>query len=298
MRILISGSSGLVGREAAALLVSEGHSVGRLVRPGTVPREGDVPWTPGHELAAPSLKNVDAVIHLAGQTVAGRWGEKQKRLIRESRIEPTTALAGSIANSFKQYGKPAVFLSASAIGYYGSRGDEILTEESAPGHGFLAGVCREWEAATGPARQAGVRTVMPRIALVLSEKGGALAKMLPAFRIGLAGRIGSGRQWWSWISLEDLVRSFTFAVANPTIAGAYNAAAPSPVTNADFTRTLAAVLHRPALFPMPAQVARLIFRSAADELMLSSQRVTPAKLEAAGFKFKDAELKTALGGGS
>ncbi len=295
MRILISGSSGLIGRATTERLVSEGHAVGKLARPGAgFISPGDVAWTPGVELPVEELKDVDAVIHLAGKTVAGRWGDQQKRAIRESRIPPTAALARSIAASYRQFRKPSVFLSASAIGCYGSRGDEELTEESALGHGFLADVARDWESATDPARDAGVRVVLPRIALVLSADGGALGKMLPIFKLGLAGRIGSGRQWWSWITLDDLTRSFSFAIANPAVAGPYNASAPNPVRNAEFTSTLAKVLHRPAIFPLPAAVARGVFRSAADELMLSSQRVLPRKLGELGFRFEDDQLVTAL----
>ena len=258
MHILISGASGLIGREVSSALIAAGHSVSRLVR-GGVRREGDVAWTPGVEFAPEVLKDVDAIVNLAGRSVAGRWSERVKAEIRESRIPSTAALARSIAASYRKHGKPTTFVSASAIGYYGSRGDDILTEQSSSGHGFLPQVCQEWEAATAASSEAGVRVVTPRIAVVLSQQGGALAKMLPIFRLGLGGRIASGNQWFSWISLDDLVSVFVFAITNQNVNGAINAAAPVPVTNAEFTRTLAEVLHRPAIFPLPASIARLMF---------------------------------------
>ena len=294
MHILISGASGLIGREVSSALIAAGHSVSRLVR-GGVRREGDVAWTPGVEFAPEALKDVDAVVNLAGRSVAGRWSERVKAEIRESRIPSTAALARSIAASYRKHGKPTTFVSASAIGYYGSRGDDILTEQSSSGHGFLPQVCQEWEAATAAASEAGVRVVTPRIAVVLSQQGGALAKMLPIFRLGLGGRIASGHQWFSWISLDDLVSVFVFAITNQNVNGAINAAAPVPVTNAEFTRTLAEVLHRPAIFPLPASIARLMFTpQGAEEMLLSSQRVVPSKLEELGFQFRDRELKPAL----
>jgi len=241
------------------------------------------------------LKDADAVLNLAGRSVAARWTERVKAEIRESRIPSTAALARSIAASYKLHGKPTTFVSASAIGYYGSCGDELLTEARSSGQGFLPEVCREWEAATATASEAGVRVVTPRIAVVLSKDGGALAKMLPIFRLGLGGRIADGRQWFSWISLEDVASIFTFTLTNERVRGAMNAASPNPVTNAEFTRTLAAVLHRPAIFPLPASIARLIFTSqGAEEMLLSSQRVVPSKLEELGFQFRDRELKPAL----
>jgi len=294
MHILISGASGLIGREVSSALIAAGHSVSRLVR-GGVRREGDVAWTPGVEFAPEALKDVDAVVNLAGRSVAGRWSERVKAEIRESRIPSTAALARSIAASYRKHGKPTTFVSASAIGYYGSRGDDILTEQSSSGHGFLPQVCQEWEAATAASSEAGVRVVTPRIAVVLSQQGGALAKMLPIFRLGLGGRIASGHQWFSWISLDDLVSVFVFAITNQNVNGAINAAAPVPVTNAEFTRTLAEVLHRPAIFPLPASIARLMFTpQGAEEMLLSSQRVVPSKLEELGFQFRDRELKPAL----
>lgn len=295
MRILISGASGLVGRAATELLVSEGHAVGKLARPGAAfISPGDVAWTPGAELPPDALKDVDAVIHLAGESVAGRWTASKMRAIRESRVQPTAALARSIAASFRAVGKPSIFISASAIGYYGSRGDEPLDEQAGNGHGFLAEVARDWESAAAPAAEAGVRVVHPRISLVLSARGGALAQMLPVFRLGLGGRIASGRQWWSWISLDDLVRSFSMALTNGDLRGAYNAAAPNPVTNAGFTAALASVLHRPAWFPVPPIAIRAILKGAADELLMASQRIVPKRLMELGFRFQDDQLVNAL----
>ena len=294
MHLLISGASGLIGRELASVLLASGHSVSRLVR-GRPLAENDVPWRPNVELDPDTLKNVDVIVNLAGRSVAGRWNERVKNEIRESRIPSTAALARSIAASYQQFGRPRTFISASAIGYYGSRGDDILTETTSPGNGFLPQVCRDWEAATSSAGEAGVRTVTPRIAVVLSEKGGALSKMLPIFRLGLGGRIGSGHQWFSWISLDDLTAVLAFTITNESVRGPVNASSPSPVTNAEFTRTLAAALHRPAVFPLPASVARMMFsREGADEMLLSSQRVVPSKLEELGFSFRDRDLKTSL----
>ena len=294
MRILMTGGSGLIGRETTSRLAAEGHSVSQLVR--RAPKgDGEIAWTPGVELQPETLKDVDAIVNLAGRTVAGRWTDRAKAEIRESRIPSTAALARSIAASFKLYGTPATFLSASAIGYYGSRGDETLTEDSKPGHGFLCDVTREWEAATSAAREAGVRVVTPRIAVVLSPQGGALAKMLTPFRLGLGGHIGTGRQWWSWITLDDLVSVLTFAITDQRVQGAVNATSPSPVTNSEFTKALGQVLRRPAIFPVPASVARLIFSGGgAEEMLLSSQRVAPEKLRQLGFEFRDPELKSAL----
>jgi uncharacterized protein (TIGR01777 family) len=295
MHILISGASGLIGRELASALLASGHDVSRLVR-GRPLAETDVPWRPSVDLPPEVLMNVDVVVNLAGRSVAGRWSDRIKAEIRESRIPSTAALARSIAASYRQFGRPKTFISASAIGYYGSRGDDILTEDSSTGDGFLPQVCREWEAATAAASDAGVRVVTPRIAVALSEKGGALAQMLPIFRLGLGGRIGSGHQWFSWISLDDLVAILVFAITNESVRGPINASSPAPVTNAEFTRTLASALHRPAIFPLPATIARLMFSGGgADEMLLSSQRVTPAKLEELGFQFRDRDLKTTLG---
>lgn len=294
MKILVSGASGLIGSAAVHHFTKQGHQASALVRDPRKAKPGDVPWSPERPLTPDALSPFDAVIHLAGKTVAGRWTEKSKAEIRESRVQGTRVIAEAVAQAFRSGGRPRALVSASAIGYYGSRGDEVLTEDSRSGNGFLADISREWESATEVATRAGVRVVLPRIGVVLSTRGGALAKMLPAFRMGVAGRIGSGHQYWSWITLADLVRVIEFALVDERVSGPVNAVAPQAATNAEFTKTLAAVLHRPALFPLPAYVARLAFGAMADELMLSSQRVEPTKLNALGFKFEDGDLRSAL----
>lgn len=293
MKILISGSSGLIGSAVAARLRDKQYSIGRLVRSAPM-RALDVQWSTNSPLDPAKFSQFDAVIHLAGKTVAGRWSDSAKREIRESRVAGTKNIATAIAESFRKTGKPRAMISASAIGCYGDRGEEVLTEQSARGTGFLADVCREWEGATEAASKAGVRVAMPRIGLVLDSQGGALAKMLPVFRLGVAGKIGSGQQWWSWISLDDVVRVFEFALVNDLVNGPINTVAPEPVTNEQFTRTLGRVLRRPTVFTMPAFAARAAFGAAAEELILSSQRVKPAVLEKSKFTFHDRELEPAL----
>jgi uncharacterized protein (TIGR01777 family) len=239
----------------------------------------------------PSLASgFDVVIHLSGESVAGRWTQAKKRRIRDSRVVSTCNLSQALASAEK---KPAVFLCASAIGYYGNRGEEVLAEESPSGTGFLAEVSRQWEAATKPASDAGIRTVNLRIGIVLSRDGGALKQMLLPFRFGLGGRIGSGRQWWSWIHIDDLISAIWHILQTQSV-GPVNMTAPNPTTNAGFTRTLAATLHRPAMLPIPAFAARLAFGELADEGLLASARVEPKKLLASGFEFQFPELGAAL----
>jgi uncharacterized protein len=318
MQVLVSGAGGLIGQAVSALLRAQGHQVHGLVRDPRKAREGDLLWHPSRPLEAAQLAGFDAIVHLAGRPVAARWTEKTKAEIRDSRVQGTDNLARAVACARLESGRPQVLVCGSAIGYYGSRGDEILVEESEPGQGFLAGVCREWEAAAQPAAAAGVRVAHMRTALVLSSTGGALANMLPAFRLGVAGTLGSGSQWWSWISLEDAARAFVFAVKNDALQGAVNGAlntgalntgalntgalntgalnlaAPQPVTNAEFTRTLGRVLRRPALLAVPAWALRLAAGEMADEMLLASQRVMPKRLLEAGFGFEDSELEAAL----
>jgi uncharacterized protein (TIGR01777 family) len=226
--------------------------------------------------------------------VATRWTAKAKAEIRDSRIEGTASLATAAALAFQESGKPRVLICSSAIGYYGDRGDEELTEDSTAGLGFLAEVCCKWESAARPAAMAGVRVAHLRTALVLAASGGALAKMLPAFRFGVAGKLGSGRQWWSWISLRDTARAFAFALEHEQVHGALNLAAPHAVTNAEFTRTLGRVLHRPTLLALPAFALRALAGEMAEEMLLASQRVIPTRLLQAGFSFEDPELEPAL----
>jgi uncharacterized protein (TIGR01777 family) len=231
------------------------------------------------------------VIHLSGETIVGRWTEAKKRRILDSRRLGTGHLAEAVAKAAQ---RPQVFVSASAVGYYGNRGDEVLREDSASGEGFAAEICRQWEAAARPAAVAGIRSVQLRIGVMMSADGGALQKMLPPFRMGLGGRLGNGRQWWSWVSLIDVIGAIQHVLSNDSLQGPVNIVAPNQVTNAEFTRILASVINRPALFPMPAFVVRLIFGQMGDELFLASERVEPAKLTASGYQFRHPELRKAL----
>ena len=292
MRILVSGSTGLIGTALVDHLRGLGYSVGRLVR-GDVREAGDVPWNPGQALAPETLADVDAVVNLAGANVGSRWSAARKQEILDSRVRSTRTLAEAVAAAQNDAHK-LTLISASAIGYYGSRGDEVLTEESKAGVGFLAEVCQAWEQAADPARQAGARVVHPRIGLVLSARGGALAKMLPAFRAGVAGRMGSGRQYWSWITLREVVSAIGYTLTNVSLSGPVNLVAPNPVTNTEFTKALAHSLHRPAIVPMPAPAVRLAFGEMGEETILASQRVQPRKLLESGYQFKYPELAGAL----
>ncbi len=262
----------------------------RLVR-GPAKSKEEINWDPYRPLAPESVSGFEAVIHLAGESIVGRWTAAKKKLILESRVQGTRNLAEALA---KADPRPQVLITSSAIGYYGSQGDNPLTEESASGNDFLSEVCRQWEAAAQPAAQAGIRTVQFRTGLVLSSDGGALQKMLPPFRFGLGGNMGNGRQWWSWIDVNDWVGAVNHVLKNDLLQGPVNAVAPKPVTNAEFTKILASVLKRPAIFPMPAFAARLVFGQMADELLLSSQRVEPTKLVASGYPFQYSDLRKAL----
>ena len=296
MKILISGSTGLVGSALVPALQSSGHEVLALVRSsssGTQSRTGSVTWDPtSGQLSAANLEGIDAAVHLAGENIAARrWTPAQKAKIRESRVAGTRLLAETLAKLKEQ---PRTLVCASAIGFYGDRSDQRLNEDSPPGTGFLADTCREWEAAARPAVEQGIRVVHLRTGLVLASQGGALAKMLPPFRLGLAGIIGSGRQYMSWISLGDLVAVISYALSNETLRGPVNAVAPNPVTNYEFTKTLGRVLRRPTLFPMPAFAARLAFGEMADGLLLASTRIDPKRLLDCGFRFRFPELEAAL----
>jgi len=289
-RVLLSGASGPIGKALAPKLRERGHEVVRLVR-GPASGGTQIHWDPAQPVDPGSVAGFDAVIHLAGETIVGRWTEGKKRRIHESRATGTRNLTTALAKAAQ---KPQVLVSASAIGFYGSRGDQILREESSSGHDFLSAVCRDWEANTQAARQVGIRTVQTRFGLVLSRDGGALPKMLPPFRVGLGGNIGNGKQWWSWIHIADVVGAILHVLDNASLEGPVNVVASVPVTNRVFTKTLAETLHRPALFPMPAFAARLIFGQMADELLLASQRVEPARLSASGYRFQYTELRNAL----
>ncbi|HEV2699101.1 MAG TPA: TIGR01777 family oxidoreductase [Terriglobales bacterium] len=289
-RIVMSGASGLIGSALAAFLEAHERKVTRLVRRSpTAPNEAR--WDPMASIPPQEISGFDTVIHLSGENVAGLWTAAKKQRIRESRVVSTQNLSRALARAEK---KPALFLCASAIGYYGTRGDEVLTEESPSGSGFLAEVCHEWETATVAAREAGIRVVNLRIGIVLSRHGSALKQMLLPFRLGMGGRIGSGRQWWSWIHIDDVVYAVWHIVRGDAIAGPVNMTAPNPVTNAEFTRTLAGVLHRPALLPIPAFATRLAFGEFADDGLLASARIVPNKLLALGFEFRFPELVAAL----
>lgn len=294
MRVLISGAGGLIGKALGERLREGGHQTAALVRDPHKLGPDDVLWNPERAPDPAWLTGCDAIVHLAGSPIATRWTASAKAAIRDSRTSGTRNLAQAVAIAFGERGKPGVFLSSSAIGFYGSRGEEELTEESGAGEGFLAEVCRQWEAATQPAAEAGLRVVRMRTSLVLSPTGGALAAMLPGFRAGVAGKLGSGRQWWSWISLRDTARAFLFALENGSLAGPVNVASPQPLRNAEFTRALGRVLGRPTLLSVPAFALRLVAGEMADELLLTSQRVVPKKLMEAGFRFQDTELEATL----
>jgi uncharacterized protein len=294
MKVLISGAGGLIGKAVSDLLRERQHEVFALVRDGRKARRGDLLWQPDHPLEAVQLAGFDAIVHLAGRPVAARWTESVKAEIRESRVKGTANLARASAEAMQASGKPRILICASAVGYYGSRSDEELVEESEPGLGFLPEVCRQWESAAQPAAMAGMRVAQMRTGVVLSPTGGALAAMLPAFRLGVAGKLGSGRQWWSWITLEDAARAYAFVLENASLCGAVNLVSPSPVTNAEFTRTLGRILRRPVWLGVPAWILRLAAGELADEMLLASQRVLPQRLTHAGYQFEDVELEAAL----
>ncbi|RMG17861.1 MAG: TIGR01777 family protein [Deltaproteobacteria bacterium] len=293
MRVLVSGASGFIGSALVTALEKDGAEVWRLVRrlpPGGVRALLWDPLGAGPDLS--SLPPVDAVVHLAGAPIAaGRWTRAHKAAIWESRVRGTRHLAAALAALPEP---PGVLISASAVGYYGDRGDEVLTEASPPGEGFLAELCQAWEAAGQPAREAGIRVVHPRIGLVLGRGGGALARMLPVFRLGLGGPLGSGRQWMSWIHLDDVVAAIRFALAQEALEGPVNLTAPHPVRNRDFTRLLARQLRRPACLPVPAAALRLGYGEMAEALLLAGQRVHPARLAEAGFNWHHPRLEAAL----
>jgi hypothetical protein len=304
MQIAVTGSSGLIGTALRAALRDDGHDVVRVVRSAPAPAPPDgartVLWDPAAgEIDAAGLDGVDAVVHLAGAGVGDhRWTDEYKREIHDSRTRGTGLLARTLAGLDRP---PGVLLSASGVHYYGHRGDEVLTEDSGPGRGFLAGVVADWEAATEPAAAAGIRTVRMRNGVVLTRKGGALARMLPLFRFALGGRLGSGDQWMSWIALDDAIEAIVFLLENAEIAGPVNLTAPQPVTNRELTEALGRAVHRPAVLPVPRFAPRLLLgRELADEMLFSSMRATPARLEEAGFRFLrpriDAALEAALNG--
>lgn len=292
MKIAVTGSHGLIGEALCKHLSGQGHIVARIIRASNS-ASGDIHWNPADgSIESDKLNGVDAVIHLAGENIAShRWTAEQKQKIKESRIRGTKLLADTICGLEK---KPEVVVSGSAIGFYGDRGSETLTESSNVGSGFLADVCREWEEAIAPVAAAGVRVVNARTGVVLSTKAGALNKMLPIFQLGGGGNIGDGRQYMSWISLDDEIKALEFALTHSSVSGPINLVAPNPVTNAEFTAVLGSVLHRPAFVPLPAFAAKIILGEMADELLLSSQKCQPTKLQSAGYQFEYPDLKEAL----
>jgi uncharacterized protein len=285
MRIAITGSTGLIGSALTPLFVQAGHEVVRLSRPGD--------WDPeNRNVNLPAFRNIDVLVHLAGENIAGgRWTAARKRRIRESRTSGTRLIAETLS---KLDPPPGAFISASAIGYYGDRGDELLQETSAAGTGFLADVCQQWEAATAAATRAGIRVVHLRLGIVLSKRGGALAKMLLPFQLGMGGRIGSGLQYWSWISLEDACGVVEHCIQASGLHGPVNVVSPAAVTNLEFTRSLGRALRRPTIFPLPSFAARLVLGEMADPLLLASARVEPTKLLASRFVFRHRDLEPAL----
>jgi uncharacterized protein (TIGR01777 family) len=299
MRILVSGSTGFLGTALVETLEAKGHSIARLVRPGTARTNmakvhaQAVAWDPvagGFDAAA--AEGAEALIHLAGASIAGgRWNASRKKLLRTSRIDATRHLIGSLA---KLQRPPHVIVAASAIGYYGNRGDETLTEASSPGNGLLAGLCREWEAANARGAEFGTRVVNLRFGIILAAHGGALRQMALPFKLGAGGRLGDGRQWMSWVTLQETVSIIQFAIATSGLTGPVNTVTPNPVRNNEFTSVLAKTLRRPALFPAPAFALRLALGEMADALLLSSQKVAPSKLAASGYRFLQPNLASAL----
>ncbi|MGC1830980.1 MAG: TIGR01777 family oxidoreductase [Candidatus Acidiferrales bacterium] len=293
MKILISGASGMVGAALTKAFRAEGLTVAHLVRPGGAASNGAIRWDPATgTVDASAMEGADAVVNLNGASVAGgRWTPERKAILRASRVDATRALVNALARLRR---KPRVLVSASAVGYYGDRSDEILTESSGAGAGFLAELARDWEAEAMRAEASGIRTVLARFGVVLSAEGGALPRMLTPFRMGAGGRLGSGKQWMPWIALEDAIGAIRFVIANAQVSGAVNVVAPNAVRNAEFTRTLAHALRRPAIFPAPAFALRLVLGEMADELLLASQRARPERLLAAGYAFRFDSLDAAL----
>ena len=291
--IAVTGSTGLVGAALGARLAASGSSILRLVRQQNVNSLQELYWDPQTGFITPErLSGTAAVVHLAGESIAaGRWTDDRKQRIRSSRVDGTRTLATALARLEQP---PRVLVCASAVGFYGDRGDELLDESSPPGTGFLADVCREWEAAAAPAAEAGIRVVHARFGVVLSRNGGALRKMLLPFKLGIGGKVGSGRQYWSWIHQDDVIGAILHSIAHEELSGPVNVVGPHPATNAEFTQVLGRVLHRPTIFPLPAFAARLALGEMADELLLSSARVLPRKLQEAGYVFAHSDLDAAL----
>ena len=292
MKVLVTGSSGLIGSALVPVLLRGGHSITRLVRSDPRPDEAEIKWDPeAGKVDKQRLEGFDGVVHLAGENIAGRWTAQKKARIRDSRVKGTRALCEALSRLEKP---PKVMVCASATGYYGDRGDEVLRESSPPGSGFLSEVCREWEAATTSAAQKGIRVVTLRIGVILSSEGGALARMLFPFKLGLGGKIGTGAQYMSWIAMDDVIRIIARMLTGEGLRGPVNTVAPHPVTNLEFTKALGRVLGRLTPFPVPAFAARLAFGEMADALLLASTRVEPRRLAETGYPFRFPELEGAL----
>jgi uncharacterized protein len=292
MKIAVAGATGFIGAALTAHLSAVGHRVVRLVRRKADPSRGDATWDPSRGLLDPAaLDGVQAVVNLAGDPVAERWTAERKRRIKSSRVDATALLAKTLVDLERP---PRVLVNASAIGIYGDRGDEVLDESAAPGTGFLADVARAWEAAATPVVEKGIRTVFTRFGIVLGLAGGALEKMLPPFKIGAGGRLGSGKQWMSWIALDDVVAAVDYALTSDRLSGPVNVVAPNPVTNAEFTQELGHAIHRPAVAAVPSFALRLAYGEMGETVLLSSQRVVPKALERAGFAFRHPVLHDAL----
>jgi uncharacterized protein len=294
MRILITGASGLIGKALRPSLEPKGYEL--ILASRREPKDPQhVQWNPDTGFAEPDLsrlEGLDAVIHLAGENVSGlRWTEEKKKAIRDSRVFGTRSL---IETFDKLKAKPKAFISGSAIGFYGDRGDEVMTESSAPGKTYLSEVCKEWEAESRRAEDMGIRTVLLRTGIVLSKDGGALATMMTPFKLGVGGVVGSGKQWMSWISLDDVVGIINFALENESVRGAVNVVAPNPVTNEEFTKTLGSVLYRPTFLPLPEFAVHMVFGEMGDALLLDSTRVIPKRLQDNGYEFRFTDLKPAL----
>src|SRR5262245_4949397 len=291
MKVVVTGSSGLIGSALVPALTAGGHIVRRLVRRS--PAAGEVWWDPVAGALGPgALDDADAVVHLAGESIAAaRWSAAKQARIRDTRVRSTLLLARSMAALDR---RPKVFVSASAVGFYGDRGDELVDEGTGPGRGFLAEVCMEWEAATGPAADAGVHVANVRLGVVLSRHGGALSKMLPPFRVGAGGPVGTGRQYMSWISIADVVGAIEHLLRIEPLTGPVNLVAPDAVTNGEFTKTLGRVLRRPTVLPVPAFALRLFLGEVADEMLLASTRVRPSRLLDSGYRFRVPRLEAAL----
>jgi len=293
MKLIVSGSSGLIGSAICEHYDSEEHTVFKMKREKTSIKKSDLSWDPlAGNIEISKLEGSDAVVHLSGENIgSGRWTARKKIDIFDSRIKGTQLLCESLA---KLVNPPKVLVSASAIGYYGNRGDELLDENSNAGKGFLADLCQKWELAAEPAAKKGIRVVYLRSGIVLSSKGGALYKMLFPFKLGLGGKLGSGLQYMSWISIDDMVGVIDHVINNESISGPINIVTPNPVTNKEFTRTLGKVISRPTIFPLPTTIGKILFGEMAEEMIFSSTRVTPKKLLSSGYQFQFPDLEEAL----